>query len=123
MNTKPKILYVDDEPMNLELFDINFSPFYEVLTSTNGFDALDILKENSEIKAVISDLKMPLINGFDFVGKVKESFPEMKCFLMSGYYLNEQIANAIDTGLILGHFMKPFDLNEIGTTLKKHIPE
>jgi len=123
MNSKPKILYVDDEPMNLVLFELNFNQFYDVLTSTNGFNALEILQENTDLNAVISDLKMPLINGFDFLAKVKEGFPEMKCFLMSGYDLNEQIANALNTGLILSHFMKPFDLDKIRSTLKMHLGE
>lgn len=123
MKNRPKILYVDDEPMNLELFEINFSPVYEVFTSTNGYMGLEILKENLEIKGVISDLKMPLINGFDFLRMVKESFPAMKCFLMTGYDLNVEIANALNSGLILGHFMKPFDLNEIRSTLQKHLSE
>ena len=118
MKTKPKILYVDDEPMNLELFEANFSSLYEVIISTNGYEAFEILQENGDLKAVISDLKMPEINGFDFVAKVKESFPEMKCFLMSGYDFDEQIANAINTGLILSYFMKPFDLNKIRSTFR-----
>ena len=92
MKSKPKILYVDDEPMNLELFEANFSSLYEVLTSTDGFVALEILKQNDDLKAVISDLKMPFIDGFDFLERVKEGFPQMKCFLMSGYDHNQQIA-------------------------------
>lgn len=123
MNNKPKILYVDDEPMNLELFELNFNRYYDVLTSTDGFSALRILQENADIKAVITDLKMPFINGFDFLARVKVVFPEMKCFLMSGYDHNEQIANAIKTGLILGYFMKPFDLNKIKSTLQMHLGE
>lgn len=123
MKTRPKILYVDDEPMNLELFEMNFSPLYEVFTSTNGYLGLEILKENPDITGVISDLKMPLINGFEFLERVKENFPEMKCFLMSGYDLNDQIANALKTGLILTHFIKPFDLAKIKTTLEKHLRE
>lgn len=123
MKTKPKILYVDDEPMNLELFEANFSSLYEVIISTNGYEAFEILQENGDLKAVISDLKMPEINGFDFVAKVKESFPEMKCFLMSGYDFDEQISNAINTGLILSYFMKPFDLNKIRSTLRMYLNE
>lgn len=121
MNNKPKILYVDDEPMNLELFEANFSSIYEVLTSRNGFEALEILRQNADLIAVISDLKMPEINGFDFIAKVKEGFPEMKCFMMSGYDFDAQIANAIETGLIISYFMKPFDLNLIRSTLQSHL--
>ena len=121
MKSKPKILYVDDEPMNLELFEANFSSLYEVLTSTDGFVALEILKQNDDLKAVISDLKMPFIDGFDFLERVKEGFPQMKCFLMSGYDHNQQIANALNTGLILCYFMKPFDLTKIRSTLQQHL--
>lgn len=123
MKTRPKILYVDDEPMNLELFEMNFSQLYEVFTSTNGYLGVEILKENPDITGVITDLKMPLINGFEFLERVKKSFPEMKCFLMSGYDLNDQIANALKTGLILSHFIKPFNLKEIRSTLEKHLGE
>ena len=80
----------------------------------------DMLRE-VRLALLEADVSLPVVR--DFVAKVKESFPEMKCFLMSGYDFDEQIANAINTGLILSYFMKPFDLNKIRSTLRMYLNE
>lgn len=121
MSDKKKILYVDDEVLNLELFQVNLRDLYEVLIAESGLDALEILQKNSDVKIVISDLKMPFMDGFEFIQKVRESYPDMKCFILSGFHLDEKISDAIDSGLFDGHFTKPFDLPHITSTINEHL--
>jgi response regulator RpfG family c-di-GMP phosphodiesterase len=113
MQEKIKILYVDDEFINLQLFKIIFSKKYEVLTELNPIKALEILDKELEISIVISDMRMPQISGIEFIKKAKEKYPDKKYFILTGYEITEEIRQALDNRLILEHFKKPFDINLI----------
>ena len=117
MSAKIKILYVDDEPLNLQLFEINFSQKYEVFTAPNGFKALDILEKESAITIVISDMKMPGMNGLEFINKAREKFPEKKYYILTGFDITDEIQKSIEAGIIIKYFRKPFNMNEIETAM------
>lgn len=121
MGTKHKILFVDDEFINRELFQINLSTNYEVLTAENATKGLKLLNENTDTAIVISDMKMPGMNGIEFIKEAKKSFPYIKYFIMTGYYDSENIMEALETGLILKKLNKPFDIDDIETTFKKYL--
>jgi len=120
MNEKTKILYVDDEKINLILFKHNFSKKYDVHTVLSGFEALDFLDENPDVTLIISDLRMPILDGIEFVTKAKEKHPIKKYFLLSGMEVTPKVQASLDMGLILNYFKKPFDINEILEELEKH---
>lgn len=69
-----KILYVDDEEFNLMLFEANLDYKYNILTALEGYSGLELLTKNNDIKIVISDMKMPKMNGVEFYKKCKEPF-------------------------------------------------
>lgn len=110
---KSKILYVDDEPINLMLFQINFETTYEVFTANNAFEGLDILDKELDILVIISDMKMPGMNGIEFIKKAKEKYPNKKFYILTGYEMTDEIKEALESGLILNYFSKPFRLQEI----------
>jgi len=116
-----KILYVDDEPTNLMLFEINLKNKYNVLTVENGMDGLQLLEDNSDIKVVISDMKMPKMNGIVFLEKVKEINPQMKCFILTGYGVTSEIEEAVKNRLIINCLSKPFEMNKIDLEIIKAI--
>ncbi len=119
MDNKPKILYVDDEPINLLLFESNFDDKYEVLIAEDGFEGLKILELNPETELIISDMKMPGMNGIDFIRKAKELYPDKKFYILSGVGIINEIREALDTGLILKYFCKPFKIEKIHTEIAK----
>ena len=80
MNEKIKILYVDDEEPNLYLFKYNFSKYFEVFTANRGSEALEVLNEQHDIKVVISDMKMPLMSGIEFIKKNKRPTVQRNTF-------------------------------------------
>ncbi len=121
MEEKRKILYVDDEPINLKLFEINLSRRYEVITCTGGYEGLDALEKHKDLMLVLTDLKMPGMNGFDFISKVKKSYPEKTCYLLTGFDITEEIQAALKNGMIKKYFGKPFDFKEIEKTLEMEI--
>ena len=121
MNEKIKILYVDDEEPNLYLFKFNFSKHFEVFTANRGSEALELLNEQSDIKVVISDMKMPLMSGIEFIKKAQETFSSTKYFLLTGFDINEEIKEALNKQLILKCFKKPFNKVEIQTTIQEAV--
>ena len=118
MENKITLLYVDDEILNLTLFKHNFKKNYNVLTAESGEDGLKILKENQDISVVISDMKMPGINGVEFVRKAKNNFPDISYYILTGFDINDEIANALNEKIIEKYFRKPFNKKEIEDSIK-----
>jgi two-component system, response regulator, stage 0 sporulation protein F len=108
-----KVLYVDDEPLNLKLFELCFSKKCKVFVANNGFEGLDQLNKETDIMVIISDMKMPGMNGIDFIKQAKEKYPSKKYYIMTGYDINEEIRKTLDSGLILRVLRKPFNATEI----------
>ncbi len=121
---KPHILLVDDEASLLrslkELFSINFSNF-DISTAASAEEALEILYYRSA-DLLITDLKLPEMNGLELTKNVKNSFPKTESILMTAYG-NEEIYNtALELGC-LAFLEKPFNIDALikhaGLALKK----
>jgi two-component system, response regulator, stage 0 sporulation protein F len=123
MLEKPIILYVDDELFNLIIFESNLSHKYFVLTAENGVKALEILENKSDISIVVSDMRMPNMNGIEFIKRARNKFPKINYFLLTGYDITNEIEEAIKTGLILKYFSKPYNMLEIASVIEKAISE
>ena len=119
MKNKRTILYVDDEEINLMLFEINFKEKYHVLGTNSPVKGLQILKDNHEISVVISDMRMPEMNGIQFIKKAKKKFPKICYFILTGYDITDEIAEALNNKLINFYFKKPFNMKEIDTSIQK----
>jgi YesN/AraC family two-component response regulator len=117
MNQTPKILYVDDEPINLQLFEINFRKKYRIITAENGPEGLEKLEENPDTVIIISDMRMPYMSGLEFIIKAKEKYPDKKFYILSGFEITPEIRAALDSGLILKYFNKPFNIEEIDASI------
>lgn len=119
MEDKSKILYVEDEKINRMLFDKIFSKKYNVQIAESGGDGLKILQEHNDIPVVVSDLKMPQMDGLEFIGIAKNRHPQIKYFILTGYDLNQDIDDALESNLINQYFMKPCNFNEIDLAIRK----
>src|SRR5512145_2148147 len=109
---KTKVLYVDDEPINLQLFKINFTEKFDVYIAKDGFEGLEILDKELGIMVIICDMKMPEMNGIEFVKHAKERYPDKKYYILTGYEITSEIQEALDSGLILRYFSKPLNIKE-----------
>lgn len=118
MEQKIKLLYVDDEYINLELFKINMEKKYQVIIAVNGNEGLQMLYENPDTTLVISDMKMPGMNGIEFIEKARETYPEKKYFILTGFEITDEIRNALNKGHIIKYFRKPFNMKEINSALE-----
>jgi CheY-like chemotaxis protein/Tfp pilus assembly protein PilZ len=68
-----KILAVDDSMVVLHMYRLLLSPTYQVVTASNGIDALHMLQDDPEIKLVLLDINMPRMNGFEFLQAVRKT--------------------------------------------------
>ena len=115
---KDSILVVDDEvnilnSLKRALMD---EPF-DVCTTTDYKEALDIVK-NREIKVVISDHRMPGINGVDFLQMIKDENPDIIRILFTGYADIQMAQEAINIGEVYRFINKPWDIQDLLTTLR-----
>jgi two-component system, response regulator, stage 0 sporulation protein F len=114
-----KILYVDDEEGNLYLFEIQMEEFFSVSTEMSGAEALKKLnEENGDFDFIVSDIKMPQMDGFEFLEKAQALFPNIPRYILTAHYKNDQIENALNTGLILNWFQKPLNPEKFIEELK-----
>jgi CheY-like chemotaxis protein len=107
-----RVLYVDDEPINLNIFELSFKKDFEVFTSESPVAALDIF-DSKPIDIVISDLKMPEMNGLEFIGEIKKRQPEKKCILLTAYYKPDLQNDPNFKKLVYRCVIKPFKKNEL----------
>lgn len=120
MSEKPAILYVDDEEANLLLFRLSFEGDREVLLANSAEEGLQKLIENKgRIRAVISDMHMPEMNGVQFVKKAQETVADIPYYILSGYAFNDEINDALEHKTIQRFFTKPFDRQEIENQLSR----
>ena len=81
---KRRILYVDDEEINLELFKLSFRNHFDIVTAKSAKEGLRILKEQ-QIPLVVTDYKMPEIDGIKFIEEIKREYPEIVCLIVTGF--------------------------------------
>ena len=117
--SKINLLYVDDEPLNLQLFSMLFKEKFNIHTAASGAEGLTILESNKNITIVISDMKMPEMNGIEFIKKAKDKFKEVKYFILTGFEINKEIQEELNEKLICSYFKKPFIPNDLETKLNE----
>ncbi len=116
--TKNSILIVDDEQNVRQLIaKVLEKEGYEILTACNGEEGLEVFQKNN-IDLIISDIKMPKMNGIEFLHKVKEQEPGVGFILITAFATMETAIDAIKSGA-QDYVTKPFDIKEILNAVKK----
>ena len=116
-----KILYVDDEVMNLFLFENLLAQNFEIVTTKSPEKGLEILETDDSFDLIISDMKMPGMNGLEFIKKAHEFYKTCPYNILSGYHKIPEIEEALESGLICSYLQKPFEVEEITASINKDI--
>src|SRR6266487_6833461 len=118
--TVPKILWVDDEIESLQSQKLFLEgKGYEVQTFTNGFDAIDYVKENL-VDVVLLDETMPGITGLETLAKIKEVNQSLPVVLITKNETENLMDDAIGSQ-ISDYLIKPVNPNQVWLSLKKII--
>ena len=108
------ILYVDDEEINLFLFESAFKRSYQVLTASSAKLGLEKLKDAyNDIIVVITDMNMPEMNGVDFIKEARKQFNKVGYFILTGYGFNQEIDQALKDKVVHKFFTKPFQPEQL----------
>lgn len=108
MGKKRRILYVDDEEINVSLFNLSFRNEFEVYSAKSAKEGIKILDSQPEICVVISDLKMPEMDGLEFIKFIKGKRPEIVCMLLTGYVESEVMLEGFNKDLLFRYLVKPW---------------
>jgi response regulator RpfG family c-di-GMP phosphodiesterase len=102
-----KILFVDDEPNVLESIQRQLRKRFEVATAEGGNEALRILKEQGPFAVIVSDMRMPQMNGIELLTQAKDLYPDMVRLMLTGNADQETAMEAVNTGQIFRFLTKP----------------
>jgi response regulator RpfG family c-di-GMP phosphodiesterase len=107
MEMRPKILLVDDDVNILQGYKRTLFKHFEVLTANSGQDGINIIKKEKHFSIVVSDFRMPGLNGIEFLSLVREQQPEAVRILLTGFADAETAINAVNEGNIFRLLTKP----------------
>jgi serine/threonine-protein kinase len=113
---KARILFVDDEERILTALKSVFRVNYHVFTSTNGAEALEMVKQ-FQPHVVVSDQRMPEMTGVELLRQVKELAPSSVRLLLTGYSDLAAIVGSVNEGEVFRFVSKPWDNQDIQNTI------
>ena len=112
MNRRFTILYVDDEISNLNVFKNTFRRDYNIITADSAKLGLEIL-ERENIDLILSDQRMPEMNGVDFLKIVMKKRPEPSRILITAFTDFGALKDAVNEAKIFQYIQKPWEEEDI----------
>jgi len=116
---KLKILYVDDEKVNLINFSIAFKRYFTIFTADSGPAALKIFENTPDIAIVVADQRMPSMTGVELLRIIREREPDVVRIILTAYTDVADILDSINKGKIYHYIIKPWDEAELLQLLHK----
>jgi len=111
------LLLVDDDSDSVEAFQALLETVgYTVIPAHSVRDALDVLDAHPEIGVVISDIRMPDVDGLDLVRVLRHRFPGLPCILVSGAVLTDDDVIPRETAVIMS---KPVDIHHLQRAIEQ----
>jgi CheY-like chemotaxis protein len=104
---RPRVLFVDDEPAVLQGIEDNMSRLFDVVTATSGAKGLEYLEAESDFMVVVSDMRMPKMDGATFLALAREAAPDAVRMLLTGHTDLDAAIKAVNHGKIFRFLTKP----------------
>lgn len=124
LRAKPAILCVDDEPQVLEGLGLSLRRMYELHTAQSGPAGLEVLAQQPTIAVIVSDMRMPGMDGATFLARAREISPTAVRLLLTGQADIESAIAAVNEGQIFRFLAKPCPpptlLAAVGTAVEQH---
>jgi len=119
---KPVVLLVDDEKSTRSALRRVFKKNnFDVLEAGSGQVALDVLESNI-VDVVVSDQRMPYMNGTKLLSQVKQTYPNVGRIMLSGQSDYDDLCEAINEASIYRFLHKPWDEEQLVSAVKEVVP-
>jgi CheY-like chemotaxis protein len=109
----------DDEVNYLYIKEIFKATGAELFHATNGQEAVDICQANEDIGVVLIDIKMPVMNGYDAIKKIREFRPNVPIIAQTAYALSNEMLKAFNAGSN-DYISKPFRKEQLLALVSKY---
>lgn len=113
---KPTVLYVDDQTMNLKLFEATFRNDYNLILTEDPMQVLKILEEE-EIQVLVSDQRMPGMSGTELLEIVAEKYPDIRRYLLTAFTDSDTIIEAVNVGRVHAYINKPMEADKVRASI------
>ena len=111
---KHTILAIDDEENNLLLLQRTLRNKYTILLASSGEEALEIInKRGEDISLIVSDQKMPFMEGTEFFRKISGNYPNIVKILLTGHSNIDILVEAINECHLFQYVLKPFEPEQL----------
>jgi PAS domain S-box-containing protein len=118
---KLKILVAEDDSISLKFISKILKIFGEnLLIARNGFEAVNLCKNNPDIDIILMDIQMPVMNGYEAIKKIREFNEEVIIITQSAFVFTDEAEKAIEVGGN-GYISKPINKNQLIDHIKKQI--
>lgn len=120
---KEVIFLVDDEPNILSALtrELNTFQYFDVVTANDGIEAIELLRTTPNVALIISDYRMPGLDGISFLLEAQEICPDATRMILSGVADLEMATNAINLGQIFRLLLKPCATDTLIASVKAGI--
>lgn len=115
-----KILYIDDDLTNLEVFKTLLEEDYDIITTWSTSVAYDLLQQH-DIKVIIADQRMPEENGLAFIERISPEFPDIIKIIFTAHLDHDAAMKAVNQGGIYRYILKPWNTKEMKITINNAI--
>lgn len=112
-----KILLVDDEPNILQAYKRILRRDFNIYTAESGREGLDLIEREGEFAVIVSDMRMPEMNGIEFLTRTQELFPDSIRIMLTGDAGQQTAMDAVNEGKIFRFLTKPCSLELLSNTL------
>ncbi len=102
-----RILFVDDEPQLLQAVKRQLRKRFDLFTAEGGDEALKVLKEKGPFAVIVSDMRMPGMDGVQLLSHVKAGYPDTVRMMLTGNADQETAAEAVNKGQVFRFLNKP----------------
>jgi len=118
-----RILLVDDEPNVLSALRRQLRDLYEVEVETDPTAALLNIDRKKPFAAVVSDFRMPQMNGIEFLNEFKEKSPDTTRLMLTGYADLDNAIKAVNDGNVFRFLTKPCDNDILISNVKDAVQQ
>jgi response regulator RpfG family c-di-GMP phosphodiesterase len=112
------ILYVDDELHNLTAFKASFRRLFTIFTAESAAEGRKLLEQH-DIQIIITDQRMPVTTGIEFLESIIPDFPDPIRILLTGYSDINAVIDAINKGKVYRYIQKPWMEDDLRINIEK----